>query len=366
MATGLTAAQIGELADRPHPHRARALPAPGLARGRLHGADPRCGRVRARPLALAFGAPPIAPDARTKETERDGHDQSDNPARAKRTPSGGYGMRQAVRRRADQAPLVALDHVDPARHRGRRRCWSPSWPPTASITTGRGHFTGSTPTNQSLTGLALGSLAIGVLGVLADHRRVRQRDHPLLPGRHAAPAPVPGGQGGRDRRHLPGGGRDPDLRLLLHRPGHPLGHGPMATLGQPGCCGRLCCRGPIWPCLGMFGLGLGVIIRNTAGAIAAFVGLIFLLPVLLQPLNATATRVASPPSDPGQLGGRRGAPARPALARDRVPVMVLYCAVALGSGRCCLVDVTHDAERPGDGTGRPGRRCTNACASRRW
>jgi ABC-2 type transport system permease protein len=36
----------------------------------------------------------------------------------------------------------------------------------------------------------------------------------------------------------------------------------------------------------MFGLGLGVIIRHSAGAIAAFVGATLLLPALLQPLNA--------------------------------------------------------------------------------
>jgi hypothetical protein len=83
--------------------------------------------------------------------------------------------------------------------------------------------------------------------------------------------------------------------------------------------------------LGMFGLGLGVILRHTAGAITTFVGIIFLLPVLLQPLNAQgnpgrftpeqilANSVASVAREPGQISPGLG-----------FALMCLYCAVTLG------------------------------------
>jgi hypothetical protein len=89
--------------------------------------------------------------------------------------------------------------------------------------------------------------------------------------------------------------------------------------------------------LGMFGLGLGVIIRNTAGAIAAYVGVVFLLPVLLQTLNGDgnpgrfaplailANSVAAVVPQSGQLPATTG-----------FLFMALYCALALGIGVAVL------------------------------
>jgi hypothetical protein len=59
-----------------------------------------------------------------------------------------------------------------------------------------------------------------------------------------------------------------------------------ASLGDPGVLRALVRTGAYLALLGLLGLGLGVIIRHTAGAIAAFVGVIFLVPALLQPLSA--------------------------------------------------------------------------------
>jgi ABC-2 type transport system permease protein len=54
------------------------------------------------------------------------------------------------------------------------------------------------------------------------------------------------------------------------------GHAPVASLGQPGVLRALILAGAFLALLGMFGLGLGVMFRHTAGAITAFAGVIFL------------------------------------------------------------------------------------------
>jgi hypothetical protein len=46
--------------------------------------------------------------------------------------------------------------------------------------------------------------------------------------------------------------------------------------------------------VGLFGLGLGAIVRNTAGGIAAFAGLMFVLPPLMNVLPASWNDAASP------------------------------------------------------------------------
>ena len=116
------------------------------------------------------------------------------------------------------------------------------------------------------------------------------------------------------------------------------GRAPVASLGQPGVLRALLLSGAFLALLGLFGLGLGVIIRNTAGAIAAFVGLIFLLPVLLQPLKAhgnpgrfaplqiLANSVAAVVRQPGQL-----------VAHDRVRAHGPLLRRALGIGAAVLM-----------------------------
>jgi ABC-2 type transport system permease protein len=54
--------------------------------------------------------------------------------------------------------------------------------------------------------------------------------------------------------------------------------------------------------LGVFALGLGAIIRNTAGAITAFAGILFVLPGIMQVLPSSWNNVVSPylPSNAGQ------------------------------------------------------------------
>jgi len=88
--------------------------------------------------------------------------------------------------------------------------------------------------------------------------------------------------------------------------------------------------------LGLLGLGLGVIIRHTAGAIAAYVGITFLLPLLLQRVSGTPSRY----TPVGILANSVSAVVRQPQ-QVSAPVgfllMVLYCAVLLGLGTALIV-----------------------------
>ncbi|HEY5252118.1 MAG TPA: hypothetical protein VIJ09_10665, partial [Acidimicrobiales bacterium] len=87
--------------------------------------------------------------------------------------------------------------------------------------------------------------------------------------------------------------------------------------------------------LGLTGLGLGVIIRHTAGAIAAYVGVTFLLPVLLQHIPGTPSRYTP-------VGILANSVSTVVRQSDQVsaPVgfllMVLYTIVVLGIGAALL------------------------------
>jgi ABC-2 type transport system permease protein len=203
---------------------------------------------------------------------------------------------------------------------------------------GRGQLHGFDPTNQSLTGVALGSLAIGVLGVL------------MITGEYSS-GTIRSSLAATPRRPVLLGAKAMVIALVSLVVGEILtfacfftgkailsGRAPVATLGQPGVLRALLLSGAFLALLGMFGLGLGFIIRSTAGAIAAFVGVIFLLPVLLQPLSAhgsparfapeeiLANSVAAVVPQSGQLAPTTG-----------FLLMVLYCGVALGAGAVLLV-----------------------------
>jgi ABC-2 type transport system permease protein len=193
------------------------------------------------------------------------------------------------------------------------------------------------PTNQSLSGIAIGQLTIGLLGVL------------MITGEYGS---------GTIRSSLAATPRRPlfitakvlvigavslvvgeILTFACFFIGRTIlsGNAPVATLGQPGVLRALLLTGGYLALLGMFGLGLGFIIRHTAGAITAFVGVIFLLPLLLHPLQAhgnparftpeqiLANSVAAVVHQSGQVGATAG-----------FLLMGLYCALALGVGMVLL------------------------------
>jgi hypothetical protein len=70
------------------------------------------------------------------------------------------------------------------------------------------------------------------------------------------------------------------------------GGAPSAHLGQPGVARAVFMGGAFLALFGMLGMGLGAIVRNTAGAISAYVGVTFLLPLLIHQLSGDPARYA--------------------------------------------------------------------------
>ncbi len=120
-----------------------------------------------------------------------------------------------------------------------------------------------------------------------------------------------------------------------------------ASLGQPGVLRAVVAAGLYLAVLGLFALGLATIIRHTAGAISAFVGVVLVLPLIVEALpmsisNAVARYL------PANIGlvmfSTNGVPDRvgPAFSPwTGFALLVLYTVVALGLG--CWVLVRRDA-----------------------
>jgi ABC-2 type transport system permease protein len=143
------------------------------------------------------------------------------------------------------------------------------------------------PVNEGFTGLALGQLVLGVLGVLAITSefssgmiRATFAAVPRRPTVLAAKAAVVAaitlvaGEVLAFAAFTAG-------ELALRSPA------PHATLAQPGVL-RAVLMGGAYPCLiALIALGLGAIVRNTAAAISAVAGILFVLPLILLPLGTS-------------------------------------------------------------------------------
>ena len=143
------------------------------------------------------------------------------------------------------------------------------------------------PTNDGFAGLALGQLAFGVLGVLmitsefsSGMIRATFAAVPRRPLLLAAKAGVLAGV------TLVAG-------EVLAFASFALGEAvlrspaPHASLGQPGVLRAVLMAGAYPALIALVGLGLGAIIRHTAGAISAVVGVLFVLPLILVPLGTS-------------------------------------------------------------------------------
>ncbi len=207
-----------------------------------------------------------------------------------------------------------------------------------SHTAGRNNrdFGGFDPTNNALSGIALASLIVGVIGALA------------VTGEYAT-GTIRSSLSATPRRSLLLGAKVAVVGAICLVVGEVLtftcfftgqgilsGKAPSATIGQPGVLRAVVLTGAYLALLALFGLGLGLIIRHTSGAIATFVGCTLLLPILLQslpdnpsrfaPESILANSVAAVVPQPGQLSATTG-----------FLVMALYTAVVLGVGRAVLV-----------------------------
>jgi len=65
---------------------------------------------------------------------------------------------------------------------------------------------------------------------------------------------------------------------------------PHATLSQPGVLRAVVGGGLLIPVFGLFALGLGTIVRHTAGAITTYVGCILVLPLIIEALPSSISR----------------------------------------------------------------------------
>jgi ABC-2 type transport system permease protein len=140
------------------------------------------------------------------------------------------------------------------------------------------------PTNQGFTGLIIGQLVVAVLGVLTITSefssglvRATFAAVPRRPLVLAAKVVVFGGTA------LIAG---EVLTFAAFFAGEAVLHGgaPHVTLATPGVLRAVVMAGAYVCLCGLFGLGLGAIIRHSAGAIAAVIGVIFAIPFLLLPL----------------------------------------------------------------------------------
>ena len=148
------------------------------------------------------------------------------------------------------------------------------------------------PTHDCFIGLVLGQLLVGVLGVLAITAefssgmiRATFAAVPRRPLVLFAKASVLGavtlvaGEISAFAAFFAG-------QAALQAPA------PAATLGQPGVLRAVLMAGAYPALIALMSLGIGAVIRHTAGAIGAVVGLLFVLPFLVAPLGPAIVNVA--------------------------------------------------------------------------
>lgn len=114
---------------------------------------------------------------------------------------------------------------------------------------------------------------------------------------------------------------------------------PRAALGQPGVLRAVLMAGAYPALIALIGLGLGAIIRHTAPAICVVVALEFLLPLLIAPLGTSVQDrvVRFLPEQIAALSLTAVRPVAPALSPGvALALLCGYATVALGAGACAL------------------------------
>jgi ABC-type transport system involved in multi-copper enzyme maturation permease subunit len=152
---------------------------------------------------------------------------------------------------------------------------------------GAGYRSSFDPVRQSLTGLLFGQLALGVLGVLVVSSeygtgtiRATFTATPNRPLVLAAKVLVFG---------TVALAFSEALMFATYFVGQAIltGEAPHATLSQPGVLRAVMGAGIYLTVLALLGMGLAAIIRHTAGAISAFVGVVLIIPLILQAMPSS-------------------------------------------------------------------------------
>lgn len=120
------------------------------------------------------------------------------------------------------------------------------------------------------------------------------------------------------------------------------GGAPTASLGSPGATRAVLMTGAFIALLTLMAFGFGFIFRSTAGSIAAFVGVVFVLPLVMHGISEPATRYL-----PTNILTRSilatvrqappGAPNAPLSPTVGLLLMVLYASVVLVAGAVLFV-----------------------------
>jgi ABC-2 type transport system permease protein len=193
------------------------------------------------------------------------------------------------------------------------------------------------PTEQSFSGLALGQLVLGVLGVLtlssefssgsvrATFAAVPRRGR-VLAAKAAVTAAAALAAG--EVLAFAAFAAFP----LAARPGVPH-----PSLGQPGVL-RAVLLGGAYPCLiALLGLGLAAVIRHTVGAVAAVIGVVFVLPLVLLPLGEHSAVMKFLPEVIAENSLTAVKPVTDSLSAGAgFAMLCLYAAAALAAGGWAL------------------------------
>jgi len=195
----------------------------------------------------------------------------------------------------------------------------------------RGWYRGFDPTNQSLAGLAIGSLTLGILGVLA-----MSSEYGTGTIRSSLTAMPRRGVLLTAKAVLVGLGTlviGEALSFMVFFEGQAVlsGGAPTASLGQPGVFRAVALSGAFLALFALLGLAIGTVIRHTAGAIAVFAGCTLLASILLSSISESIARFA-----PELIFANSVAAVLPhgnsLSVTLGVVLMLAYCAAALGLG----------------------------------
>ena len=110
---------------------------------------------------------------------------------------------------------------------------------------------------------------------------------------------------------------------------------PHATLGSTGALRAVLMTGLFVALLALMAFGLGLITRNTAGALAAFVGVVFVLPLIIRGISEHAVRYIPTSilvNSVMSTTPRGGGPFQPLTPAVGLLLMVLYAGAALVVG----------------------------------
>jgi ABC-2 type transport system permease protein len=186
------------------------------------------------------------------------------------------------------------------------------------------------PTHDCFIGLVLGQLLLGTLGVLGITSEFSsgmiRATFAAVPRRGlllAAKAAVLGavtlavGEISAFAAFLAG-------QAVLNSPAPP------AALGQPGVLRAVLMAGAYPALIAVIGLGIGAIVRHTAGAICVLVGVLFVLPLLFAPLS-TSVQNASQNFLPHPMANSLTAVTPLPHTLPPAPIFALLCAYALGA-----------------------------------